>query len=133
MSAQSPDAVEGLLEAFSTTLEAIPGGVRISMPRTQVTVGGVRDSMNGGVLAALIEVAAHLALRPLLAAGEQIEGTVDLGVSYLRSARGNPTLAEARVLRKGRQLCVCAIEVLDGETRELNAVGRVTLAITRGA
>lgn len=124
-----PLPLEALLEAFSTTVEPIEGGARLSMRRTDVTVGGVRNSINGGVLATLIELAGHCALNAALAPGEVIEGTVDLSVSFLRASLGDPTVAEARLLRKGSRLCVCTVEIHNGETGDLNVIGHVTLAL----
>ena len=129
ISAVTPLPLEALLEAFSTTVEPLEGGARLSMRRTDVTVGGVRNSINGGVLATLVELAAHCALQASLAPGEVIEGTVDLSVSFLRASLGDPTVAEARRLRMGSRLCACTVEVRNGETGDLNVVGRVTLAL----
>lgn len=128
-SALPPLPLQAILEAFSTTVEASEGVARLAMRRTDVTVGGVRNSINGGVLAALVELAAHCALASQLAPGEVIEGTVDLSVSYLRASLGNPTVAEARVLRKGSRLCVCSVEVRNSESGDLNVIGKVSLAL----
>jgi uncharacterized protein (TIGR00369 family) len=125
----TPLPLEALLEAFSTTVDAADGVARLSMRRTDVTVGGVRNSINGGVLAALVELAAHSALGSQLGPGEVIEGTVDLSVTYLRASLGDPTVAEARVLRKGSRLCVCSVEVRNGENGDLNVIGKVSLGL----
>ncbi len=125
----SPLPLDGLLEAFSTSVEAADGVARLAMRRTDVTVGGVRNSINGGVLAALVELAGHCALGTLLEPGEVIEGTVDLSVSYLRASLGDPTVAEARVLRKGSRLCVCSVEVRNSENGDLNVIGKVSLGL----
>ena len=124
-----PLPLDALLEAFSTTVEAAEGVARLSMRRTDVTVGGVRNSINGGVLAALVELAAHCALASQLEEGQVIEGTVDVSVSFLRASLGDPTVAEARVLRKGSRLCVCSVEVRNGETGDLNVIGKVSLGL----
>jgi uncharacterized protein (TIGR00369 family) len=124
-----PLPLDALLEAFSTTVDAGEGTAILSMRRTDVTVGGVRNSINGGVLAALIELAAHSALESLLEPGEVIESTVDLSVSYLRASVGDPTVAQARVLRKGSRLCVCDVEVRNGETGDVTVIGKVSLAL----
>lgn len=123
--------LDALLEAFATTVEPIEGGVRLAMQRTDVTVGGVRDSLNGGVLAAFVELAGHLAFRAVLDAGVRIERTQELGLSFLSSARSPDTIAEARVLRAGGRLAVAAVEVRDGETGDLNVAGRVTCVLAR--
>lgn len=125
----TPLPLEALLEAFSTSVEASEGVARLAMRRTDVTVGGVRNSINGGVLAALVELAAHCALGSQLGPGEVIEGTVDVSVSYLRASLGDPTVAEARVLRKGSRLCVCSVEVRNSENGDLNVIGKVSLGL----
>jgi uncharacterized protein (TIGR00369 family) len=125
----APLPLDALLEAFSTSVEAADGVARLSMRRTDVTVGGVRNSINGGVLAALVELAGHCALGSVLNEGEVIEGTVDVSVSYLRASLGDPTVAEARVLRKGSRLCVCSVEVRNSENGDLNVVGKVSLGL----
>ena len=107
------------------------GYAKLSMRRTNVTVGGIRNSINGGVVASYAELVARVALSTALEEGESIEGTVDLGVSYLSSARGDPTLAEARLLRKGGRLCVCDVEIRDGANGAINAKARVTNSIAR--
>lgn len=124
-----PLPLDALLEAFSTTVEAADGVARLSMRRTDVTVGGVRNSINGGVLAALVELAAHCALASQLEPGQVSEGTVDASVSFLRASLGDPTVAEARVLRRGSRLCVCSVEVRNGETGDLNVIGKVSLGL----
>ena len=103
------------------------------MRRTEITVGGVRNSINGGVVAAFAELAAHCALQTLLGEGEVIEGTQETNISYITSATGAETVAEATVLRKGGRLCVVDVDVRDGGTGELNAKSRTTLVLARVA
>jgi uncharacterized protein (TIGR00369 family) len=107
------------------------GYARLSMSRNDVAVGGIRDSINGGVVASLAELAAEIALSSTLGPGESIVSSVDVGLSYLTSALGDPTVAEGRVLRKGGRLCVCDVEVSDGEKGGMNAKARVSFAIVR--
>jgi uncharacterized protein (TIGR00369 family) len=131
----APDALpplplDALLEAFSTTVTASDGVARLEMPRTDVTVGGYRGSINGGVLAALVELAGHAALGSLLDEGEVIDRTAEVSVTYLHPSLGDPTVAEARVLRRGR-LSVCAVEVRDRESEEVTVIGKVSLAVER--
>ncbi|MEE8337353.1 MAG: PaaI family thioesterase [Dehalococcoidia bacterium] len=107
------------------------GYARLTMPRNNVTVGGIRNSINGGVIAAYGELAAKVALSTTLGPGESIEGVVDIGLSFLTSALGDPTIAEGRVLRKGGRLCVCDVDISDGERGGLNAKARVSYTIKR--
>ena len=57
---------------------------------------------------------------------------MDLGITYLRPALGPRITAEARVLRKGRQVAVSEVEIKDAEGR-LCAKGRTLYAIRREA
>ena len=127
----TPLPLEALLEAFSTTVEAGDGVARLSMRRTDTTVGGYRGSINGGVLAALVELAAHAALATVLTSNEVVEQTVDVSATFLRPSLGDPTIAEARVLRKGGRYAVCTVEVSSSETGDLCVLGKVTLGLVR--
>ena len=120
------------LAALSIEVERLEDGfARLTMPRNHITVGGIRNSINGGVVASFGELAAKVALSTMIGPGESIEGVVDIGLSYLTSARGNPTIAEGRVLRKGGRLCVCDVDITDGEHGGMNAKARVSYAIKR--
>lgn len=127
--ATSPLPLDALLEALSTTVTIEDGSARLEMRRTDVTVGGYRNSINGGVLAALVELAAHAAVASLLEPGEVIERTVEVSVTFLRPSLGEPTIAEARVLRRRGRLRPCTVEIRNSETGEVTVVGKATLAV----
>ncbi len=121
-----------LPRAFGLTLEALEDGyARLAMPRNDVTVGGIRNSIHGGVLATYAELAAHVALRTVIDEGGRVERTQDLSVSYLFSAVGESTVAEARVLRRGR-LSVVEVTLTDRESGVLNCRARVSCVLARG-
>jgi uncharacterized protein (TIGR00369 family) len=125
-----------LFEALSVTvIELQRGHACLEMERTATNVLGVRDSINGGVQATVAEMAAHIAVTTLLGERERIEGTQDLGISYLYSATSLRTVIDARVLRHGR-LTVVDAEVRVGDEDEeagrINAKVRVTCALARG-
>lgn len=120
------------LTALSIEVERLEDGyARLKMARNHLTVGGIRNSINGGLVAAYGELAAKIALSTMLGPGESIEGVVDVGLSFLSAARGDPTIAEGRVLRKGGRLCVCDVDISDGEHGGLNAKARVSYVIRR--
>ena len=50
--------------------------------------------------------------------------TIGLTVDFLRAARGADLVADARVLRRGRSVCFCEVDVRDGD--DLVAKGLVS-------
>ena len=121
-----------LFALFGLEPEAIADGyARIGVERDAVPLRGVRDSLNGGVVASLGEAAALLCLTTALTPEEEPGPTHEISVSYLTSARGERTTAEARLLRRGRRVAVADVEVRDASDGALNAKIRVTLGIAR--
>jgi uncharacterized protein (TIGR00369 family) len=108
--------------------EARPGFARIVLETSPLTLAGVGGSVHGGLLSAMVDIAMLEALFPMLGPGEQANGTADLNITYLRPAFGRRVYAEATVLRKGRQLAVSEVEILD-EERRLCAKGRTIYAL----
>lgn len=107
-----------------------PGYARLAIATGPNTLGGVAGSVHGGILAALVDIVMLQALVPLFEAGDVPGGTMDLGITYLRPALGPRVTAEARVLRKGRQVAVTEVEIKDAAGR-LCAKGRVLYALRR--
>jgi uncharacterized protein (TIGR00369 family) len=105
-----------------------PGTARIAIEAGPTNRGGVGDSVHGGVLAAVVDVAMLTALSPLFGPDDVPAGTVDLNITYLRPARGATVFAEASVLRKGKRLAVTEVSVIDGDGM-LCARGRAIYAI----
>jgi uncharacterized protein (TIGR00369 family) len=91
----------------------------------------VRDSINGGVVATLAAAAGRLLLQSRLPEGERAGHVGELDIAYLSAARGSVTTFEARMLRQGRQLAVCEVEVRDTDDGTLNAKARVSIDIVR--
>jgi uncharacterized protein (TIGR00369 family) len=88
-----------------------------------VTVGEV---VHGGAISTLIDVAATAASWSGADPEDSTRGsTVGLTVEFIRAARGQPLRAAARVLRRGRSLCFCEVEVTDWDDA-LVAKGLVT-------
>jgi len=76
------------LAELSITIASLDEGEsRLTMPRNNVTVGGIRDSINGGVVASYAELAAEIALSTTLGPGEAIE--VGLEPSPLRAGHAS--------------------------------------------
>ena len=115
---------------FGVRVEAAEDGyARLAVPREMVRLRGARDAINGGVVATLGEAAMRVCLDTVLRAGERAGRTRELTVAYLSGARGQITLVEARILRKGGRLAVGDVEARDAATGELNAKLRVSCEI----
>ncbi len=95
-------------------------------------MGGVGGSVHGGLLAALVDMAMLEALIPMFRSGEQAVGTAELNISFLRPALGEHVYAEATVVKKGRQLAVTEVSILDEEGR-VCARGRTTYVLRQVA
>lgn len=110
--------------------ERAPGFARLAVRHESVKMRGIRDGLNGGVLAALIEAAARVCLD---GDGGTPGSARELTVNYLSAVRGAVTHFDARVARKGRRLAVGSVEVRDAESGLLCATALVTCAIVQPA
>lgn len=101
---------------------------RLRLTLTEQTPTGIGGSVNGGVIATIIDMAAIPAVFSGLREGSLPAGTADLQVTYLRQAHGEWIDAEAQVIKRGRQLCVVEVNVKN-DRGELCARGRVLYAL----
>lgn len=87
--------------------------VRLRLPfRPEVTTVG--DMVHGGAIAALVDVAATAAAWATPAVSLAARGsTVGFSLSFLAPGRARDLFAEARVVQRGRSLCVCEVQVTD--------------------
>ena len=108
------------------------GHARCHLPVTEKVRGGVAGSVHGGVISALVDIATLSAVSSLVQPGEQMAGTAELSVSYLRPALGDAVFADARVLKKGRTLAVIDVDVTNPDGT-LVAKGRVSYALRPAA
>ena len=108
------------------------GVARIKLPVTPRVQGGVAGSVHGGVISALVDIAALHAIRSTVRPGEAMAGTAELNVSYLRPAMSDSVFATARVLKKGRMLAVADVDITDAGNRLL-AKGRVAYSFRPAA
>jgi acyl-CoA thioesterase len=105
------------------------GRSRLSLRMTAATPRGVAGSLNGGVTATLIDLACIAAVASLIdRETEEMAGTAELNVSYLRPAFGPVIVAEGVVLKKGRTLAAVDVSISDGAGR-LYAKGRCQYAL----
>ena len=92
-------------------VEIDAGRAVLSLPFTDslITISTV---VHGGAIASLIDTAAMVAAWSDAEIPENIRGaTVALSITYLAAAAGEDLEAEARVLRRGRSLVYCEVEV----------------------
>jgi uncharacterized protein (TIGR00369 family) len=105
-----------------------PDFARLRLKITDSTPTGIGGSVNGGVIATLIDIAVIPAVFAGLKEGSLPAGTADLQVTYLRQSHGKWIDAEATVIKRGRQLCTIEVSVLNDEG-VLSARGRVLYAL----
>jgi uncharacterized protein (TIGR00369 family) len=88
----------------------VPERARVRIPYRDgnANAGGV---LHGGVIASAIDAAGMLVARAGPAPAADVEqGTLDLTVSYLAPAIGEDIVAEARLLRRGREIVYADVE-----------------------
>ncbi len=100
---------------------------RIKLERTENTPTGIGGSVHGGVLASMVDIAMLVAVFAEMREDEVPAGTAELGITYLRPAMADEIFANARVIKRGRQLAMVEVEITDGDGR-LCAKGRVLYA-----
>jgi uncharacterized protein (TIGR00369 family) len=79
-------------------------------------------AVNGGVLAAIIDITGGFAVAATVPGGENLV-TTDLSIHYMRAARALPVVAEAEVIRRGRRAAFVRIDVRDAEALCATATG----------
>jgi uncharacterized protein (TIGR00369 family) len=108
------------------------GTARIRLPVSPRVQGGAGGAVHGGVISALVDIAALHAISSVVQPGETMAGTAELNVSYLRPAFSEVVYAVGRVLKKGRTLAVAEVDIMDG-TERLLATGRVAYSLRPAA
>jgi uncharacterized protein (TIGR00369 family) len=92
-----------------------PDHVRLAMPFREelATVG---DLVHGGAISTLVDTAATLAAWSGLDSLDNVRGTtISLAVTFMSAARGSDLVADARVVRRGKTICFCEVDVLDAD------------------
>ena len=100
----------------------------VRMKISDSTPTGVGGSVNGGVLATMMDMAAVPAVFTTIMEGSIPAGTADLQITYLRQAHGKWVDAEASVIKRGRQLCTIHVDI-KSDDGTLCATGRVLYAL----
>jgi uncharacterized protein (TIGR00369 family) len=106
-------------------VSAEEGRVRVRLPyRAEVTTLG--DTVHGGAIAALVDSAATAAFWAHPAASPSARGTtIGFAINFVAAGRGQDLVADARVRRRGREICTGEVSVTDMSGREV-AVALVT-------
>ncbi len=108
-----------------------PHSPRLRFDMRPELIGNARRGiLHGGVISAVLDVAAGFAIMLALAKdaqpGEKPEfpniGTIDLRVDYLRPGRGRHFIASSRVVRMGNRIAVAHMELVN-DAGELIATG----------
>jgi len=87
-------------------------------------------ALHGGVAASAIDVAGTLAAWAGLDDGPGLQGsTLDLSVDYLAAAIGEDIVADARVLRRGKEIVYVEVDVTNDAGKRI-AKGLVTYRVT---
>ena len=105
------------------------GRLRLTVGRDTPT--GIGGSVNGGVIATMIDMSSIVAVFAGIPDGITPAGTADLSVTYLRQAHGDWVDASAIVVKRGRQLCTIEVRVTTSE-EVLCAIGRVLYSVRSG-
>ena len=90
---------------------------RIRLPfRSEVTTVG--DLVHGGAISALVDVAATAAVWTAADMARNPRGTtIGFSLNFLAPARGQDLVADARIVQRGRTICVCDVQVEDAGGR----------------
>ena len=102
--------------------EVGPGRFEVTIPRRQ-NYDGIFESLHGGILMTLADSTAAFAILTLTGPDERMT-TTDMNIRFLAPCLTD-ALARARVIKFGRSLCPCAVDVLDAQEK-LVAVAQVT-------
>ena len=92
-----------------------PDHVRLALPfrEENVTVG---DVVHGGAISSLVDTAATIAAWSGLESLDNVRGsTISMTVTFVAAARGRDLVADARVVRRGKSICFCEVDVEDGD------------------
>ena len=108
----------GHLGMRMTALEQDRAQLVLPFGEALATIG---DVVHGGAIATGMAAAWADGSDP----GDRAGSTIGLSVDFVAAARGQDLTAEATVVRRGRSLCFCEVEVTD-EDGEVVAKGLVT-------
>ena len=111
-------------------MAATEGYARLRMATEPWMLNADDGSLNGGILASLVDTAVGCALWTVYDVGTEIVGhtTIELNISYIAPALTPEIIVEGRAVRKGRRLFVGSADIQDTKNR-LVASGRATYMV----
>jgi uncharacterized protein (TIGR00369 family) len=112
---------------FGFELEVAEDGRAVLRMQVSAKHKQVHRVVHGGILAALADTAGGLASYTVVPRGTRI-ATLEMKINYLEAVDRGTVMAEARVLRKGRNFIVVDCDVLDADGR-LAAKALMTFSI----
>ena len=115
---------------FSFELEAAEAGRAVVRMRVASKHKQVYGVVHGGILASLADTAGGLATYTVVPRGVRV-ATVEMKINFLEPIDRGMVVAEARVLRKGRNFAVVDCDVHDAEGR-LAAKALMTFSMDAG-
>ena len=89
---------------------------------------GAGGGVSGPILAAMMQESATLATITALRHTEQIMGTLEININYIRRASGKQIFAKANVLKKGKTVSFVEVDIYNDEER-LVCNGHVIIGI----
>ncbi|MEP9379086.1 PaaI family thioesterase [Aquabacter sp. CN5-332] len=102
-------------------LDAEKGTIAVKLPyRSELSRSPDQRDYHGGIIATLVDIAGHTCLAARL---KRRVPTIDMRVDYLRGALDTDLIAEARIIRAGRTVGVCDVDIRDDQGRAI-AAGR---------
>jgi uncharacterized protein (TIGR00369 family) len=110
-------------------VSAEPDRVRVRLPyRAEVTTLG--DTVHGGAIAGLVDATATAAFWAHAEASPKARGTtIGFSINFVLAGRGQDLVADARVRRRGKEICIGEVSVTDAAGREV-AVALVTYKLS---
>jgi len=130
---ESSFARQGLMAHLGVRLTGLEHGrARITLPHA-ATLTQQHGLFHAGATSAIADTAGGYAALSTFEVADSIL-TVDFSLNLLAAAQGERLVAEGRVIRTGRTITVCALDVhaVSGETITHVATGRQTLIRLQG-
>ena len=101
---------------FGFELEAVGEGRAVLKMRVAERHKQVHGVVHGGILAALADTAGGLATYLVVPPGTRV-ATVEMKINYLEPVAGGIVIAEAKVLRRGKNLAIVDCDLRDEKER----------------